>query len=70
MFSLSSVGFADYLSPVKDGKISRKTKKPSPYSEPSDLETAFLFYSYAIFSARKGVDCMVIYFPLSLTVAI
>lgn len=30
MFSLSSVGFADYLSPVKDWKISRKTKTPPP----------------------------------------
>ena len=45
---------ADYLSPVKDGKISLKTIKPSPLLRTFGLGDGFLFYSYAIFSARKG----------------
>lgn len=45
---------ADYLSSVKDGKISRKTVKPSPFRL-LELGDGFLFYSHAIFSARKAL---------------
>lgn len=45
MFSLSSVGFADYLSPVKDWKISRKTKKPSPIFRILGLGDGFPFFT-------------------------
>ena len=59
------------ISPLsRTGKYRRKHESRLLYSEYSDLETTFLFYFYAIFSARKGFDYKMNYFPLSLTVAI
>lgn len=60
------------ISPLsRTGKYRGKQKSRLLYSEYSVLETTFLFYFYAIFSARKGTDCKgMFYFPLSLTVAI
>lgn len=59
------------ISPLsRTGKYRRKHESRLPHSDHSDLETAFSFYSYAIFSARKGIDYKMNYFPLSLTVAI
>ena len=58
------------ISPLsRTGKYRRK-QLSRPLTDYSDWETAFSFYSYAIFSARKGIDYKMNYFPLSLTVAI
>lgn len=57
------------ISPLSRTGKYRGKQLSRPLSEYSDLETAFLFYFHAIFSARKGIDCKIIYYPLSLTVA-
>lgn len=71
MFNLSAFGCCGLSLPCQGlENIAENMKAVSITPNIRTCGDGFLFYFYAIFSARKGINYKIIYIPLSLTVAI
>ena len=70
MFNLSAFGCCGLSLPCQGLENIAENKKAVPLIPIIRIWRRLIsFHFYAIFSARKGIDCKMIYFPLSLTVA-